>query len=79
MTSDADDDLSPCASPPCFMHEADPAYMGLAATADPQRCIADKSGAYGTKAPDTTETCDSTAGDHSPLPAPHTGSEESDA
>lgn len=34
MISDVDDDVPSCASPPCFMHEVDPAYMGLTAAAD---------------------------------------------
>jgi hypothetical protein len=37
MISDVDDDVPACASPPCFMHEVDPAYMGLAAAADTEQ------------------------------------------
>ena len=33
----SDDDPAGYASPPCFMHEIDPAYMGLASAADPQQ------------------------------------------
>ncbi len=33
-----DNELPPSfASPPCFMHELDPAYMGLAESGDPQQ------------------------------------------
>ncbi len=34
-----DDDPGTYASPACFMHEVDPAYMGLARVADPQQQI----------------------------------------
>jgi hypothetical protein len=78
MTSDTDDDLSSCASPPCFMHEVDPAYMGLASKEYPQRCRGDKSPADGTKPRDPAETSDS-AEHHTPLAAPPTGSETSEA
>ncbi len=37
MTGHDDDRPSCLASPPCFMHEVDPAYMGLAAAADPRQ------------------------------------------
>ena len=33
MSSDPEDDCPSCASPPCFMHEVDPDYMGLAGAA----------------------------------------------
>jgi 5-formyltetrahydrofolate cyclo-ligase len=40
MTSQSDDDgPATYASPPCFMHEIDPAYMGLAMAADPRQCV----------------------------------------
>jgi hypothetical protein len=79
MTSDADDDLSPCASPPCFMDEVDPAYMGLPSKEDPQRCRDDESAADETKPRDLGESSDSAAERHSPLAAPPTGSETSGA
>lgn len=38
MTSQSDDDRPETyASPPCFMHELDPGYMGLAEAGDPQQ------------------------------------------
>ncbi|MCK6449368.1 MAG: 5-formyltetrahydrofolate cyclo-ligase [Alphaproteobacteria bacterium] len=37
MTGEDDDRPACLASPPCFMHEVDPAYMGLAAAADPRQ------------------------------------------
>lgn len=38
MTGEGDDDLPETyASPPCFMHELDPAYLGLAKAADPRQ------------------------------------------
>lgn len=37
MTGNQDDAPGGYASPPCFMHEIDPAYMGLAEAADPRQ------------------------------------------
>jgi 5,10-methenyltetrahydrofolate synthetase len=38
MTAEKDDEEPGCfASPPCLMHEVDPAYMGLADAADPRQ------------------------------------------
>ncbi len=38
MTGQGDDDHpATCASPPCFMHEVDPAYMGLSDIVDPRQ------------------------------------------
>jgi hypothetical protein len=37
MTSDIEDEVSDCASPPCFMHEVDPAYMGFDAATDAEQ------------------------------------------
>ena len=35
MTGHDDDPATSCASPPCLMHEVDPAYMGLAGSTEP--------------------------------------------